>query len=401
MALLPVSDALAKILHGASRLGVEHVPVHEAAGRILAQDLAARLTQPPFNSAAMDGYAIHTADLDTFERFEVTGESAAGRPFSGRVEHGQAARIFTGAPVPEGADCVVMQENAERIEGVVRIAQKAAIVSNIRRAGGDFREGDVLLREGRRLTARDLVLAAGMNYDTAPVTRKPLVAILATGDELVSPGGALGHGQLVSSSPPGVAAMVAQSGGEPWLLGISRDTLESLAEHIETARRADILVTIGGASVGDHDLAAQALAHAGAAFEFHKVAMRPGKPLMFARMGATRVLGLPGNPVSTLICARVFLQPLVQRLTGNGGGNGGFAKAALDAPLPANGDRTHYMRGQIIGGLNHGAPTVRALESQDSSLMAALASADCLIVRQPHAAEAVKSDIVDILPLDF
>ncbi|MDZ4791134.1 MAG: molybdopterin molybdotransferase MoeA [Hyphomicrobiales bacterium] len=400
MALLPVSDALAAILEGASRLGAEYIPVHKAGGRVLAQDLAARITQPPFDSAAMDGYAVRASDLDEFERLEVIGESAAGLPLCGRVERGQAARIFTGAVVPQGADCVVMQENVERAGSVVRITQKPAPGANIRPAGVDFREGDVLLREGRRLTARDLMLAAGMNYGSLSVTRKPLVAIVATGDELISPGGVLAPGQIVSSSPAGLAAMVAQSGGEPWLLDIARDSLDGLAARIEQARPADILVTIGGASVGDHDLVGRALAHAGATFHFHKVAMRPGKPLLFARMDETRVLGLPGNPVSTLICARIFLQPLIHRLTNFGGSGQRLTKGILDAALPSNGDRTHYMRGRITGG-PLGAPLVRVLECQDSSLMSALASSDCLIVRQPGAVAAEVGHIVDILSLDF
>ncbi len=401
MALLPVSDALARILEGAARLAIELVPVHEAAGRILAQDIAARLTQPPFNSAAMDGYAVRAADLNDFQQLEVVGESAAGHGFSGHVRRGQAVRIFTGAPAPDGSDAVVMQENVGRVGAVIRVTHKLEAGTNIRPAGIDFREGEVLLRAGRRLTARDLMLAAGMNHAELPVARKPLVAILATGDELISAGGAPRPGQIVSSSPAGVAAMVAQSGGEPWLLPIATDSMESLSGRLQEASRADILVTIGGVSVGDHDLVGRALANAGAAFRFHKVAMRPGKPLMSARMGQTRVLGVPGNPVATLICARVFLQPLIRQLTGSDCIGEDFETARLANALPANGDRTHYMRGQITSGASAGVRIVRSLENQDSSLMAALARADCLIVRQPGAVPANEGDVVDILRLDF
>ncbi len=401
MALLPVSEALASILDGAVRIGVEFVPVSEAAGRILAQDVAAHLTQPPFNSASMDGYALRAADLQDFEGLEVIGEAAAGRSFSGSVARGQAVRIFTGAPVPGGADTVVIQEIVERTGSAIRVKQAVTAGANIRVAGIDFREGDVLLRAGRRLTARDLMLAAGMNHGELPVAKKPLVAILATGDELVAPGETPAADQIVSSSPAGLAAMVAQSGGEPWLLPIARDNLDSLTQRLHDSRRADILVTIGGASVGDHDLVGRALADAGASLHFHKVAMRPGKPLMSARMGQTRVIGVAGNPVATLICARVFLQPLIRRLTGVEAADHNVEKARLAKALAANGDRAHYMRGQLLRDGAVGGGYVRALDDQDSSLMAALASADCLIVRPPEATAAAVGDLVDILRLDF
>lgn len=349
-------------------------------------------------SKIMYGYAVRAADLGA-GALRIIGEAAAGRPFDGAVGSGEAARIFTGAPVPEGADTVVIQENARAGDGTVEIVQTPAKSANIRRAGMDFREGDVLLRAGRRLAPRDLVLAAGMNHAALPVVRRPVVAILATGDELVMPGETPRPGQIISSSPSGLAPMIRRMGGEPHFLGVACDTLDSLRERLAEAQGADVLLTIGGASVGEHDLVARALREAGGMVHFQKVAMRPGKPLTFAQLGRTRVIGVPGNPVSTLICARVFLQPLVAALLGSRDETSAGAVMPLAAPLPTNAERAHYMRAETSR--ENGRPAVRALPDQDSSLMAALARADCLIVREPHAPAAQAGDPVTVLPLDF
>lgn len=376
----------------------ENVPLAEAHARVLAEDLAATLTQPPFPASAMDGYAVRRVDLDTLPAaLTVIGESAAGHPFSGKVAAGEAVRIFTGAIVPEGADFILIQENVNAHPGQALVREVNA-ERFIRERGVDFRQGDVLLRTGRRLTARDLMLAAQMNHAALPVRRRPLVAILPSGDELLLPGGNPGPGQIISSIPSCLAPLLRGAGAEPLVLDIARDTPESLAAAIASAAGADILVTIGGASVGDHDLVRQALEDAGFVIGFHKVAMRPGKPFMSGQRGGQRVLGLPGNPVSAVICSIIFLLPLIAALLGEDRPPLSATRLPLAAPLPANGIREHYMRGRFVE--LDGTRAVEALPSQDSSLTAALASADCLIVRAPNTPPLQAGDAVPILPLN-
>ncbi len=401
MALLPVDEALRRILDGASALGAERVDLLAAADRVLAEDVTANLTQPPFDASAMDGYAVRAADVASVPTaLEVIGESNAGGPFAGEVGPGQAVRIFTGASVPQGADAVVIQEDTERAGDSLTVREAPKPGANIRRAGGDFRAGDTLLRAGRLLDASAITLAAAGGNAGISVRRAPVVAILATGDELVEPGRTPGPGQIVSSNPYGLAALVRRFGGEPWLLGIAADTLEDLQAKLATAADADILVTIGGASVGDRDLVKPALEVRGLALDFWKVAVRPGKPMLFGRLAAQRVLGLPGNPLSCLIAARLFLVPLMFRLLGRTDAPLDERAAVLAHALEANGPRQHYMRGtleRVAGGL----PRVTALASQDSAHMSALAAADVLIVRPPNAPAAAPGDTVRVLPLDF
>lgn len=400
MALMAVDEALARILTGAEPLEAESVPLAAAPGRVLAQDLAAKLTQPPFDSAAMDGYALRAADCASLPaRLRVIGQSAAGHGFSGRVGEGEAVRIFTGAPIPSGADSIAMQENARRDGDMVEIIEPVRRSQHIRPLGGDFREGEVLLKAGACLTGRGVMLAAAMNYAVLPVIRKPLVALLATGDELAPPGGEPRPDQIISSVPAGLAALVAAAGGEPRFLGIAADRLEDIEQHITQARDSDILVTVGGASVGDHDLVRAALAAQGMRLDFYKIAMRPGKPLLFGWLGAKRVLGLPGNPVSAFICARIFLCPLIRRLAGRPPVAEKPQYAIAATSFEANGERAHYMRGEMFEA--DGVSKVRPLASQDSSLMSLLAKANCLILRRPHAPAAAPGDSVEILPLDF
>jgi molybdopterin molybdotransferase len=403
MALLPVAEALARILDGAGPAAPERAGLLEAAGRVLAEDLPARLTQPPFAASAMDGYAVRAGDVARLPaRLKVIGEAAAGAGFRARLGPGEAVRIFTGAPLPEGADAVVIQENTAREGDRVVVTAGAPDPAHVRPRGLDFGVGEVLLRAGRRIDARALTLAAAMGYAEIPVRPRPRVAILATGDELVPPGTAPGADQIVASNAYGIAAMVAHAGGEPRLLGIARDTHEALASKIAAAAGADVLVTIGGASVGDHDLVAAELRAAGMALEFWKIAMRPGKPLLYGRLGPQRVLGVPGNPVSALVCARVFLVPLVRRLLGIEAEGGERAARALAAnALEANGPRTHYMRAKLSAAPANGLPRVAALALQDSSLLAPLAEADCLIVRPPLAPPVAAGSEVDILLIDF
>ncbi len=402
MNLTSVEDALARVLSGATTLGREEVGLRFAAGRTLASAIEARITQPPFDVSAMDGYAVVAADCaKTPARVELIGESAAGRPFKGKAARGQAVRIFTGAAVPKGADAVAIQENADADGKVVEILQPAKPGDHIRRKGQDFVEGDVLIEGGRRLTARDILLAAASGHGTVPLLKRPGVAILATGDELVAPGAKRADGQIYASNCYAIAALAESAGAQAKLIGIARDTHDSIADALRDADNSDILVTIGGASVGDHDLVRPALEAAGSRLDFYKIAMRPGKPLFFGARQAggktQRVLGLPGNPVSAMVTARVFLVPLIGKMLGR---DAAFAsvEAELTAPLPANGPRTHYMRAILD---ETGPPRVAALPSQDSSLTKALAAANGLIVAQPNAPARPAGETVEVLRLDF
>lgn len=396
MALMSVADALARVVDGVIPVEAEHIPVEEAGGRILAQDLFALRTQPPFDASAMDGYAVRSEDAaQTPVRLEIAGGVAAGRAALHPVGPMQAVRIFTGAPVPAGADAIVIQENTRSPEpGFIDILQPAQQGAHIRTRGYDFREGECLLSAGEQLSARHTMLAAAMNHARVPVRRKPIVSMIATGDELVPPGSEPGPAQIVSSIPAGLAAAIAAWGGTPHLIGIARDNLESLRGGIAKAAHADVLVTTGGASVGDHDLVREALLAVGLQLDLWKIAMRPGKPLMYGRLARQRVLGFPGNPVSAMVCARIFLKPLIQALLGLPCADDRI-HLALAEPLDANGEREHYMRGVASSG------EVRALPDQDSSLMRLLAQANCLIIRAARAPAAAAGSMVPVLPLEF
>lgn len=397
---LSVADALARILDGVEPTGTETAPLIEAHGRALAADVAATLTQPPFDGSAMDGYAVQAADVAVLPAsLSVIGEAAAGHSFPGLVGPGEAVRIFTGAPVPQGADAIVIQENTSRDGDTVTVRGGVPDPQHVRKQGQDFALGDVLLRTGDILKPRTLTLAAAMGHGVLPVRRKPVIAILATGDELVMPGTPPGPDQIVCSNPFGLAAMVHAAGGEPRFLGIARDKRTALAEKVVAAEGADVLVTIGGASEGDHDLVAPVLKERGLKLEFWKIAMRPGKPLIFGKLGQTRVLGLPGNPVSTLICGRVFLVPLVRRLLGIPSLHDEAETAILTHALGPNGPRAHYMRGRREAGA--AGPRVTALSQQDSSLLSPLAFADCIIVQPAHSPGLPEGAQVSVLELGF
>jgi molybdopterin molybdotransferase len=399
MALLSVADALARVTHGLQPLEAERVALDAARGRVLAEDLAARLTQPPFDASAMDGYAVRAEDVAGLPAtLRVIGASAAGAGFRGRVGPGEAVRIFTGAPVPQGADTVVIQEDAEEAHGVVTV-KEATAGRHVRPRGQDFKEGEVLLAAGTRLGPRELMLAAAMNHAELPVRRKPKVAILATGDEVVPPGSELAPDQIVSSVPYGLAALIASVGGEAMSLGIANDEPESLVTLARSGSAADILLTIGGASVGERDLVVSALKSEGLELDFWKIAMRPGKPLLYGRLGSQRVLGLPGNPVSALICAQVFLVPMLELMLGLAVDARPRPEAVLGEGLEANGEREHYIRA-VSEWRHDGQRVVRPLPSQDSSLVAGLARADCLIVRAPDAPALAQGERVRIVPLN-
>ncbi len=400
--MLSVEQATGRILDGVRAIeDIESVAIADALGRVLAAPLKATFDQPPFAASAMDGYAVRLTDLaGETPRLDVIGEAAAGHAFRGTVGPGEAVRIFTGAPLPDGADAIVIQENVTREGKTAVVIGGEPDPGHIRPQGCDFAAGAELVPADRRLTARDVTLAAAMNRGTLEVRRKPVVAILATGDELVAPGTPLGSAQIVSSNPYGIAGIVASAGAEPRLLGIAGDTRESLEAHFDAAEGVDLLITIGGASVGDHDLVAPVLQARGMTLDFWKIAMRPGKPVMFGRIGANRMIGVPGNPVSSLICARLFAVPLIRRLLGLRGPDLPMRQMPLAAPLGANGPRAHYMRATLVGDDGSGF-SVRPCRSQDSSLLTVLADADVLIVRPPLASAAAAGDLVTVVDLDF
>ncbi len=378
--LLPVAAAQARLLAGAAPLPAETVPLPAAHGRVLADDLAARLSQPPADVSAMDGWACRFADLPG--SLAIRGEAAAGRPFPGQVGAGQAVRIFTGAVVPEGADTVAVQEEMAAEGGFVRLEGEGprGPGANIRRAGQDCAAGAPLLAAGTRLGPARLGLLAAAGHAMVPVRRRPRVALLATGDELVPPGTAPGPGQIVSSNGVMLMAQLAAAGADVADCGIVPDRREALAAALQTAAEsADLLVTLGGASVGDHDLVGPVLRDVGGAVDFWRIALRPGKPLLAGRLGATPLLGLPGNPVSAFVCAILFLLPLVRRLQGEPDPLPREEPALAAADLPANGPRRHYLRARLEPG--DGLPRVRPFDRQDSALLSVLAAADALLVR--------------------
>ncbi len=392
--LLPVADALARVLESArDALPAEMVPLADARGRTLAQDVAALRTQPPFPASAMDGYAVRAADIASVPaKLKVIGESAAGRRFKGVLAQGEAVRIFTGAPVPDDADTILIQENTRAEDGFVIALESEIQGRYVRRAGLDFSAGDILLHKGRRLGPSELALAAAMNHPALPVTRKPRVALLATGDELVRPGEEAGPDQIVASNTFAVRAYAENAGADVIDLGIAGDRFEDIERAIRRARDmgADVLVTLGGASVGDHDLVQTALSREGMELGFWRIAMRPGKPLMHGRIGDMRILGLPGNPVSAIVCGYLFLVPLVRALSGDPqAGEDRSELAVLASDLPENDSRQDYMRARIIG-IQDGHPLVEAFGKQDSSMLRILSDAQCLIVREPNA-PAVKA----------
>lgn len=400
MSLMPVAEALQRVLAGAKALPQEIVPLADALGCVLTEDVSALRTQPPAAVSAMDGYAVRASDVARSPvTLKLIGEVAAGHPFEGVVGAGDAARIFTGGVLPEGSDTVVIQELATSDGKTVTIQKVIAKGRNVRAEGIDFSEGQVLLRKGIRLSDRDLMLAAAMNQPRLSVHRQPKVAILGTGDELVPPGSALALGQIVYSNGFALSALARSEGADVFDLGIARDRIEDIAARVRKTRDwgADILVTTGGASVGEHDLVQRALTSEGLDLSFWRVALRPGRPMMHGRLGGMQVLGLPGNPVSSYVCAYLFLVPLIRQLAGRHDVEHTPSWARLGRSLPANDERADYMRATLENGSD--GPVATPFPDQDSSLMAPLAKAGCLVIREPHAPAASAGSECVILKL--
>jgi molybdopterin molybdotransferase len=393
--MIPVAEARAKIVAALSPLGHEDVSIMDALGRVLATDAAARVSHPQADVSAMDGFAVRASDAAKGSALKVVGTSAAGHPWNGSVGAGQAARIFTGAHVPSGADSVVIQEDTTTNGDTVSITEAAAKGRHIRPMGQDFKVGEVVLRAPKRLTARDVGLLAAMNWPRAPVFMKPKVGVLSTGDEVVMPGDPVSHGQLVSANGPGLSAFIAARGAVPVHLGIARDDAASLTAMVNAASGLDMLVTSGGVSVGDHDLIAKV---PGLDVSFHKIAMRPGKPLLFGKLRGTAFFGLPGNPVSAMVCAILFLGPALDKLLGLPGHAPATARAKLGAALKANDKREDYLRASLSHDVD-GNLIATAFPKQDSGMISSLARADGLIIRPPFAQEAKAGDTADVIVL--
>src|SRR6266571_4436697 len=398
---MPVTEALSAVLAGAEPLPEEMVALDAAHHRVLARDVAALRTQPPRAMSAMDGYAVRSADASVVAaRLKVIGEVAAGRPFEKTVGKGEAIRIFTGGVVPEGADAVIIQEDTVVEDGGITITEAAIAGRHVRPAGVDFRKGDVLLKAGTRLTDRDLSLAASMNYHELAVCRRPKVALLATGDELVMPGSTPGPGQIVYSNGYALRALARAEGADTTDLGVAADTVEATTQGIRRARDAgaDILITTGGASVGDHDLVKQSLEAEGVTMAFWRIAMRPGKPMMHGRLGAMRVIGLPGNPVSSYVCGFLFLVPLIRALSGRDPIHHRRESALLGRALAANDQREDYLRARLEE-REDGTLIAVPVNHQDSSLLGNLAAARALVIRPPFAPAAAKGSRCELLRL--
>ncbi|WP_375173278.1 gephyrin-like molybdotransferase Glp [Pseudooceanicola sp.] len=390
--MISVGEALERLFALTSPLSVENVTLVEARGRVLASPVTARRDQPPFAASAMDGYAIRAADLAGGPPLLVIGEAAAGRAFDGEVGAGEAARIFTGAPLPAGADTVVIQEDVIREGDRITVTDTPAPGANIRAAGGDFRIGDQISAP-RVISPSDMALMAAMNVPQVSVTRRPVVALIPTGDELVQPGEEPGPDQIVASNSYGLHGLLSASGAEVRLLPIARDRIEALETVMGLAAGADLVITIGGASVGDHDLVAKAASGIGMEQSFYKIAMRPGKPLMAGRLGDAAMIGLPGNPVSAMVCGHIFVVPVIRHMLGLGAAPAPRLRAPLAVDIPANGPREHYMRARVT------ETGIAPDDRQDSALLSVLSASGALLVRAPDAPAGKAGEMAEYLPL--
>lgn len=389
--MISVAKALDALFDLVTPLPLEEVALRDANGRVLAQEVTAQRTQPPFDASSMDGYAVKSAEVEKDALFKVVGEAAAGHGWDGVVGAGQAVRIFTGAPVPDGANFVVIQEDVSRRGDLITIMEEQS-KSNVRPAGVDFKVGDAIAAP-RVLRPADIALLASMNIARVPVARKPVVALISTGDELVMPGEDPKADQIIASNTFGLAAMLESAGVEARVLPIARDNAASLQLAFKLAATADLIVTIGGASVGDHDLVADVAAEQGLDQAFYKVAMRPGKPLMAGQLNGVPMIGLPGNPVSAMVCGTVFLLPVLRKMLGLGAAPCPTRDAVMAEPMGPNGPREHYMRARMT------AEGVVPFGSQDSSLLHVLADADVLLVRPPNDPELTAGSPVKVIDI--
>ncbi|MEX0307713.1 MAG: gephyrin-like molybdotransferase Glp [Ruegeria sp.] len=390
--MISVEEARSLLFDLVSPLPAEMVRLSEAAGRILIKDVAATRDQPPFAASSMDGYAVKATEVELHALFKVVGEAAAGHSFDGTVGAGQAVRIFTGAPVPDGADFVIIQEDVDQRRDLITITDTPGSKNNIRPAGIDFKIGTQITAP-RQLRPEDIALMAAMNIASVPVARKPVVALISTGNELVMPGEIPGPNQIIASNTFGLKALLEESGAHVRILPIAQDTVASLETAFGLAQGADLVVTIGGASVGEYDLVADVSEGLGLEQSFYKIRMRPGKPLMAGRLGDAAMVGLPGNPVSAMVCGYLFLVPMVRRMLGIDRFITPLQQAKLSEPLAKNGPREHYMRAILD------QTGIRACEDQDSSLLSVLAQANALLVRQPHDPARSAGDEVTYLPI--
>ncbi|KJS43972.1 MAG: molybdenum cofactor biosynthesis protein MoaA [Roseovarius sp. BRH_c41] len=390
--MITVDAALAHLFSLVHPLDIEEVPLAQAAGRILARDVTATRDQPPFAASAMDGYAIREEEAAPGARFTVIGEAAAGHAYTGTLGAGAAVRIFTGAPLPKGASRVIIQEDVTRDGDQITLGDKLDTKDHIRPLGCDFRHGQAITAP-RRLRPTDIALLASMNIAAVPVRRKPQVALMSTGDELVMPGETPGPDQIIASNTFGLKALLDALGAEARILPIARDTVASLTAGFALTRGADLIITIGGASVGDHDLVGRVAGDLGMERAFYKVAMRPGKPLMAGRMNGAAMVGLPGNPVSAIVCGHVFIAPMINAMLGLGAQAAPRLRAPLAIPLPPNGPREHYMRAALT------PAGIHPEDKQDSSLLSILANAEALMVRPASDPARNAGDMVAYLPL--
>jgi len=397
--MISVEEARTRILAALRPAPAEIIALANAWGRVTAGPVIARLTQPPVDVSAMDGYALRAADATLGSVLRVIGSAPAGHPFAGSVGSGEAVRLFTGSAVPAGADGILLQEDASASESELRVNEAVTAGRHIRRAGQDFAAGDIVVPAGRRLTARDIGLAAAANHPWLAIHRRPRVAILATGDEIAMPGEPVPPGGIVSSNSHALAALVHAAGGEPVVLPVAGDTREAIAAVADSVHGMDMLVTTGGASVGDHDLVIESLKSRGMELDFWQIAMRPGKPLLFGRLGAVAVLGLPGNPVSALVCAILFLLPALSRLSGLPAAPPPTIQAVAGATLRPNDHRADHLRATLATD-SQGRIVATPFPVQDSAMLRRLALADALILREPHAPELPAGATVTIIRLD-
>jgi molybdopterin molybdotransferase len=397
--MLSVEEARTRILAAITPMPAEQIGLSNGLGRVLAEDIASRRTQPPTAVSAMDGYAVRAEDVATVPvTLKIAGHAPAGGAHDDVLGAGEAVRIFTGGPLPDGADAIVIQEDTDSDGVTVTVKESSPKGHYVRPAGLDFKTGDIILRSGDALTARNVGMAAAMNTPWLSVHRKPRIAILATGDEIVMPGDPIGPHQIVSSNSLALAAMIEACGAEPILLGIAPDESDQLSAMAAAAHGADMLVTTGGASVGDHDLIQSVLGNDGLEVDFWKIAMRPGKPLIFGDIKGTPLLGLPGNPVSTLVCGIIFLIPALQKMLGQSGREAALETATLAVDLAENDQREDYLRARLSFDDN-GARIATPFSKQDSSMLSRLVQANCLVVRPPHAPVAKAGSTVEILPM--